>query len=675
MSIEGLRQAFIDFDSRLRLDGEWREERYPRLIGIVAEGGFLAAKSQAETETTTRSDPFMLHLNPNLNTIIGGRGSGKSALVELIRYAFDLPAKTKANEKQAGDILRATFPTGAKVMVYYELPDGTIYQIERISGSSPRVFEVFSGEERIGLHPASILLGSNPIEVYGQKEIYEISKDATFQLRLIDNYIAEDLKPILENERLILRDLEALATEAARLRSEIEDKEQQIRDLPGIEEELRRLELDQAMVRLQMKKQLDAEKRLLDGAQQAVNTLLQDIDQFRRQHSGLAQIMNQEVREGMPHADILAAQAMLLTEIDDKLNSGLSNITETVSSTWERGATGRATWQSAYDAEEEHYAALLREFQDLSADRYISLQALRAKLKQQNEDLEAERRKLRDLCQTRCQRLLDLRALRRDCEFSLRSQKAQELSNRLGEMMTVAVIREGNRDAYAEYLTDFFAGSGIAHSVVDSIVNSRISKEYTDPIQLVEAIRLEQTSPSDTNSALNQVFNISQAYRRRLAQLSEDVLAKLETYRVPDLPDIRLKVGDNYRSLITPLGQPGLSTGQKCTAVLSLILIEQRTPLIVDQPEDDLDNQFIFDEIVTTLRREKERRQFIVATHNANIPVSGDAELIIIMNADEQHGWIDCFGSIDDSQLRTPIETVLEGGEKAFQIRKEKYGI
>jgi hypothetical protein len=105
--------------------------------------------------------------------------------------------------------------------------------------------------------------------------------------------------------------------------------------------------------------------------------------------------------------------------------------------------------------------------------------------------------------------------------------------------------------------------------------------------------------------------------------------------------------------------------------------LESSATLLIDQPEDDLDNQFIFDQIVDTLRREKERRQFIIATHNANIPVSGDAELIVVVQADEGHGWIraGCVGSIDAKSIKEAVGQILEGGAHAFQIRREKYGL
>jgi ABC-type lipoprotein export system ATPase subunit len=148
----------------------------------------------------------------------------------------------------------------------------------------------------------------------------------------------------------------------------------------------------------------------------------------------------------------------------------------------------------------------------------------------------------------------------------------------------------------------------------------------------------------------------------------------MEICAVPDLPIIELQVGNGefgYKQLQT------LSVGQKCTALLSIILLESSAPLLIDQPEDDLDNHFIFDQIVTTLRSAKEKRQFLIATHNANIPVSGDAELIIVMGANERKGWIEenGIGSIDTPEIKHAVEKILEGGENAFKIRKEKYGI
>jgi hypothetical protein len=118
---------------------------------------------------------------------------------------------------------------------------------------------------------------------------------------------------------------------------------------------------------------------------------------------------------------------------------------------------------------------------------------------------------------------------------------------------------------------------------------------------------------------------------------------------------------------------------------LSILLQESNMPLIIDQPEDDLDNRFIYDEVVQLLRRRRGQRQIIVATHNANVPVGGDAEMIVALDTKEQNdtntgpnGNLRCDivaqGFIDNVGVRSQVALILEGGEEALKRRYEKYG-
>ena len=119
-----------------------------------------------------------------------------------------------------------------------------------------------------------------------------------------------------------------------------------------------------------------------------------------------------------------------------------------------------------------------------------------------------------------------------------------------------------------------------------------------------------------------------------------------------------------------------LSTGQQCTAILHLLLLENIDPLIMDQPEDNLDNAFIADRIVAELRSAKIARQFLFATHNANIPVFGDAEWIGVLTAIDGQAAIpvEAQGAIDLAEVRDKSAIILEGGKAAFYQRKTKYG-
>ena len=115
------------------------------------------------------------------------------------------------------------------------------------------------------------------------------------------------------------------------------------------------------------------------------------------------------------------------------------------------------------------------------------------------------------------------------------------------------------------------------------------------------------------------------------------------------------------------------SAGQKTTAILTFILSYGSIPLILDQPEDDLDNRLVYDLIVDRLRQAKENRQIIVVTHNANIPVNSDAEYIISMDSESKVVKIAYEGTIEQITIKKEICDVMEGGEIAFEMSSKRY--
>ena len=145
---------------------------------------------------------------------------------------------------------------------------------------------------------------------------------------------------------------------------------------------------------------------------------------------------------------------------------------------------------------------------------------------------------------------------------------------------------------------------------------------------------------------------------------------ELESIRCPDRYGLKLRLDDgSYR----PLEQ--LSGGQKVSVLLSLLLeTEDSRPLVIDQPEDALDNQFLLNTVLPALRNLRGRRQVIVATHNANIVVNGDADFVIQLEAVANHGWVACSGTIDQPEIRNAIVRTVDGGKEAFRLRQLKYG-
>jgi predicted ATPase len=176
--------------------------------------------------------------------------------------------------------------------------------------------------------------------------------------------------------------------------------------------------------------------------------------------------------------------------------------------------------------------------------------------------------------------------------------------------------------------------------------------------------------------ALTALCEFTPAAADRIAKATEETFMKAEELEFPTPTTLQLNLAGNDQN---PVWQDldNLSTGQKATAVLLLLLLDSDAPLVVDQPEDDLDNRFITEGIVPKIRGEKERRQFIFATHNANIPVLGDAELVATLQPDAAgHAVIppELIGSIDHPEARNNLGEVLEGGREAFETRRLKYG-
>lgn len=162
-----------------------------------------------------------------------------------------------------------------------------------------------------------------------------------------------------------------------------------------------------------------------------------------------------------------------------------------------------------------------------------------------------------------------------------------------------------------------------------------------------------------------------------LAQLPLEKILEIELVQLLDIIDVKLNVKnessieDNFKSLNR------LSKGQQCTAILNILMLDNHDPLIIDQPEDNLDNSYIANNFVDGLRDYKLNRQFVFATHNANIPVFGDSELIMVMEEIDGQGGIedDCIGSVDNPNVKSAVVNTLEGGQTAFQMRRAKYNL
>jgi ABC-type cobalamin/Fe3+-siderophores transport system ATPase subunit len=146
---------------------------------------------------------------------------------------------------------------------------------------------------------------------------------------------------------------------------------------------------------------------------------------------------------------------------------------------------------------------------------------------------------------------------------------------------------------------------------------------------------------------------------------------KIRCSRVQDVVDMKLFRADG--SLAGSISEGTLSDGQRNTAALALLLAQEGGPLVIDQPEDELDSNFVFRELIPMLRKVKSNRQIIMATHNANLPVNGDAEFVYAFEANNNQGVAISHGGLDREDVTKAVLDIMEGTEEAFRRRREKY--
>jgi len=228
--------------------------------------------------------------------------------------------------------------------------------------------------------------------------------------------------------------------------------------------------------------------------------------------------------------------------------------------------------------------------------------------------------------------------------------------------LSIEVEYRAQQKEYSATLENFVQGSGLDKPNVEKIASS---PKVPDGIALADFAR------QGKDKLVQEIGLTDKRAQQLLAFLQEDEQRFFELELLS--PDDHVRIALNINNTSHPLEK--LSAGQRATAMLLILLTQQERLLLIDQPEDDLDNRFIFDDIVPLLRKQKGKRQLIAATHNPNIPVLAHAELIVALEARDEKAQIALQGAMDNRAIQNFVRKVMEGGEKAFRLRAEKYGL
>ena len=650
VTIEGLRQAFLDPDSRIRLNCDTVPEDHVELLTLKWEGGFL--------------DGAVIHFNPNLNALIGGRGAGKSTVIESLRYVLNIEPSGEDARSVHRAMMRHVIHSGTKITLRARVyrPAKREYVIERTVPNPPIVRE--ENGELSKLSPRDIL---PHVDIYGQHEISELAKSPEKRTVLLARFVQFE-ESLSRQKESVRRGLQQTRKSIVDARTEIEQIDDHVATLPGLEETLVKYQEAGLEDRLREQSLLVREERLLASVPERISVFRECLDMLRQELPIDLAFLSEKSLEDLPGKEILVKASPLLEQLSRELEKSATLIENALNKADEGMDRVRSHWIDRKSEVESEYDKILRELHKSAVDgeEFIRLrreiEALRP-LRDRRVMLERLEKESSEQRRALLAEWEDIKAQ----EVPRLDRAARRVNKALWGSVQVSVTAAGNREPLFDALKDEIGGR-----LSETIDQLGKAPDFSLP-QFVERCR-------DGLEALRDGYSIPAAQADHLANAPRDTLMRVEELELPPTTDLELNTA---AADDPPYWQAleDLSTGQKATAVLLLLLLESDAPLIVDQPEDDLDNRFITEVVVPRMREEKQRRQFIFSTHNANIPVLGDAELILGLtasgDADNRGNAVispEHAGSIDALGVRELVEEILEGGKNAFETRRLKYG-
>ncbi len=647
-SFHGLRIALQDADARIRLEDDVPVS-VPYVMGVKIDGNFL--------------DDRKINFSRNLNCIIGGRGAGKSTVFECVRV---IAPGTSGNKLIDSEI----WPEVLSIVWVDEA--GHQHLVER------RIEDVPVNIEDRDWGPTQF-----PIESYGQGETAQTSakarQDSASLLDYLDKFIP--IQKLVEEDEQVRQKLLDNQTNIEKAQIEVNKTAYFRQILDVTKKQLVALEKAKAKDVVALERKV-AEER----------SLREQIDKELREiaNSAKSTAVSQEVAKvkGLCRAEDLevgkeqfAQILILLTDFEGKVKKAEQWSSDEVTklSTAVKGCVDawKTKEQTIVDTIEQKRKELAAQGVKLDLANIRKLATDEAEYTKALTILAEWEKSLNTFQQERLQILTERRALFAKISvvrsaYGTKSTKA--LEGALGDLLVSVKFAEAGL-------------SGEGGEIIQEAMEWRtaqvpratlIAENVTIP-KLLEAMeKNDPTSLMELESSGVKVFGKEEALSilRKLSEAPHKF--RLERCIVQDRPKIKVtkKVIEAGKERFVSRDFSKLSMGQQQSVLLALMLSsDSKCPLIIDQPEDNLDGEFIFHSLVPVLRWAKERRQIIVVTHNPNIAILGDAEQVIALKSTSDKSLIVARGSIDDSVTKKVACQILEGSEDAFRRRARIYGL
>ncbi|WP_254660834.1 TrlF family AAA-like ATPase [Bacillus sp. FJAT-27225] len=638
------KEAFQDPTARVKLSYDQNELFHSSIDKIEVYGGYL--------------DGLSVELSKNLNTTIGGRGTGKSTLIELIRYALDLEPKSTESKRYTKELIRSNLGAeNGRVELYVTSNQryGKKYKIIK-RFEDPVVIKNIDGTVS-NLTVKDILPN---IEIYGQNEIMELVSNEEAKLNILNRFLPNQEENLLEREQII-KDLKQNATALLDNFQQLDDLESKISSLPKLEEKVRFFKENGIAEKLSTIEHLSTEEEYIKSS---IDVLTQHEVNFYELNSPFPD----EFLEKTPNSKEFYDIKNVITSFNLGLLKLKDEYERLVKESAQKVQQIKLQWEENKREADGEIKQSISSLEGLNgktgpeiALEYKETVAEIARInpnKNEVKRLQEEKSKL----ETGRQVLIEKLKKNRDESNDILRKAVKKINKgKLKGKVNVEVHSGKNRDQLIKVLSEV---DGLGPKSLNWI-------REKDEFSLFAFIEhLLQGS-----SKLIEEYNMTQAKADLIAGLPLEKIYELETVQLLDIIDVKLNTGSEQEENFKSLNK--LSKGQQCTAILNILMLDNNDPLIIDQPEDNLDNAYIANNFVDGLRNYKLNRQFIFATHNANIPVFGDAELIMVMQEIEGQGHIDqtSLGSVDNQNVKSAVVNTLEGGDIAFKMRKVKYNL
>lgn len=620
-SYAAVKQALMEHENRIVYDVA------PLNHGYIQSASFVGGRLDGQT----------LHFSPNLNTMIGIRGSGKSTILEALRYALNQePAE---DQKYKKDLVASALDSGGKIILHICDCHGKCYQIHRINNEDPVVCDESGTVLPITVN--SVL--RNPL-YYGQKDL---SQASNYEFNLLKKLVGERIQSVSDQFRDVNARIGEAIGEYLEVLSAPEQRQEQESILADVTHQIT-IYQDNG-VDEKLKKQTDCQsdqKKLSEAvaaAQSVLNTLKRQATALQSKRPALGEYASQY------NQDLLDEAAAVLKKMDDSID-GIRQTATHFAEYCQELSTVVNRLEERVKSHAEEFAAVKRELADvdINPETYMHLHDKRMEATSQIAILK-QKELTKEAVENRIAQLLDERR-----SLLLRITEAyQEEAKKINESQSelqIDITFMGHRDGFRADMIQRLKGTKINQTQYQ-----QLSEKYEDYAAILSDWILRG------GEGLQTILRTA-AYIKLEERLAADYQELLQ-FQTEDSVQIL------YHG--KPLKQH--SMGQRASALILFILTQDENDvLIIDQPEDDLDTKVIYDELIQTIRKRKKDLQFIFATHNANIPVLGDSEKVIAAFFEDD--FIQTSqGNIDKQETQMQIVNIMEGGQEAFDRRKQIY--